>query len=584
MLIPQSFISELISRCEIEDIISSYISIKHSGRTSKALCPFHSEKTPSFTIYNDTQSFYCFGCGVGGDVINFIMRAENLDYVEAIKFLATRVGMTVPDGVEDKQSELRSSILKINRMTAQFFHTCLKQPFAKPAYEYLQNRQLSDKIIVGYGLGFAPDSWDSLVNFLSKKGFSKKEMLAAKVVSENKNGGVYDIFRNRIIFPIIDLRGNVIAFGGRVLDDSKPKYLNSPDTLVFKKSRNLFSLNFAKNHIKDKLILAEGYMDVISIYSAGFKNVVATLGTSLTEEQARIMSKYTSNVVIAYDSDEAGQAATHRAINLLGDASITATILKMDGAKDPDEYIKKYGAKRFEILINGASDFIVHELDNLKQKCNINTIEGKIEYGKKAIFILADIKNNMQMETYAAQVARDCDNSKDTVITQIQQIKKARYKKNEKKEWRTIEQDLSAPNDRINPQKRDNKREAKAEEQIISFLFRHCENIKLASQLISPQQFVTDFNRRVYQAILNEQENDYVLTISTIAHNFSHEEIGAISAILANNDLANNLDSFKLCVNVLIDYGKKLKSADIVNVDVSELENYRKMLKEKKKK
>lgn len=583
MLIPQSFISELISRCEIEDIISSYISVKRGGRTSKALCPFHSEKTPSFTIYNDTQSFYCFGCGTGGDVINYIMRAENLDYVEAIKFLASRVGMTVPDGIEDKQSELRSSILKINRLTAQFFHGCLKQPFAKSAYEYLKNRQLSDKIIVGFGLGYAPDSWDSLVKFLSKKGFSKQEMIAAKVVVENKNGGVYDLFRNRIIFPIIDLRGNVIAFGGRVLDDSKPKYLNSPDTLVFKKSRNLFSLNFAKSETKDKLILAEGYMDVIAIYAAGFKNVVATLGTSLTEEQARIMSKYASNVVIAYDSDEAGQAATHRAINLLGDAAITATILKMDGAKDPDEYIKKFGAKRFEILINGASDFIVHEIDSLKQKCNISTIEGKIEYGKKAIFILADIKNSMQMETYAAQVARDCDNSKDTVITQILQIKKSRFKKNEKKEWRSIQQDLSVPKDKINTQKRDNRREARAEEQIISFLFRHTENIKLASELISPQQFVTDFNKRVYFAILEQQENDFALTISTIAHNFSHEEIGAISAILANNDLGNDVEAFKLCINVLIDYGRKPNTADIVNIDVNELEDYRKKLKESKK-
>lgn len=582
-MIAQSFIQQLISSCDIDEILSSYINIKKSGRNSKALCPFHSEKSPSFVVYSDTQSFYCFGCGAGGDVISFIMRAENLSYVEAIHFLAKRVGLTVPDGEDDEQAKLKQSILKINIETARFFNMCLKQPFGRKGYEYLRQRGLSDKTITSYGLGFAPDSWDSLTNHLKGKGFLQDEMIAAAVVVKGKNGGCYDQFRNRVMFPIIDLRGNVIAFGGRVLDDNKPKYLNSADTPVFKKSRNLFSLNFAKNEIKDKIILAEGYMDVISINAAGFKNVVATLGTSLTEEQARLMSKYAKQVIIAYDSDEAGQKATHRAINILSDAGIGARVLKLDGAKDPDEYIKKYGEKRFEILIDGATDVIEHELQVLKDKLDLNSAEGKIEYLKHAVNILSDIKNPLEREVYASTVARDTGSMVDTILSQAHFLTKKKIAANEKKEWRDIEQNKSMAKDKINPQKKDNIKEATAEEGIIAFLFKHPDCIKTTLERITADDFVTDFNKKVFSSMIELKTIDNEMSISAIAHDFSHQEIGAISGILArNNDILNNIDILNAYINVLIEYKEKLKRVDILTGNVDDIEKYRQKLKNKK--
>lgn len=583
-MIPHSFIEQLVSNCDIEDIISSYVNIKKTGRNSKALCPFHSEKTPSFVVYGDTQSYFCFGCGAGGDVISFIMQAENLEYVEAIKFLASRVGMTVPeDGIDDSKSQLKQKILEINKETARFFNSCLKQPIGQKGYQYLKNRQLSDKIITTFGLGFAPDSWDSLIIHLRNKGFTDEEMISACVVVKNKNGGIYDQFRNRVMFPIIDLRGNVIAFGGRVLDDSKPKYLNSADTLVFKKTRNLYSLNFAKNYINEKVILAEGYMDVIAIYSAGFKNVVATLGTALTEEQSRLISKYAKEVVIAYDSDEAGQKATRRAINLLSEASLTSKVLKMEGAKDPDEYIKKYSAKRFEMLIDGATDVIDHELNVLKEKFDLKTSEGKIQYLKKAVLILADIKNPLEREVYASNVARETGSMVDTILSQVQNVNKQRYKIKEKREWRDIEQNKALIKDKINPQKKTNLKEALAEEYIIAFLFRHPDYIPVCLNKMNIDNFVTDFNKRIFNALINLYEQQLDISLSALVKSFSHEEISAISGVLArNSNIYNNVDTINEYINVLKEYSQKLKKEDIITADEDELEKYRLKLKAKK--
>lgn len=583
-LIPQAFVQQLVASCDIEDIISSYVNIKRMGKNAKAVCPFHSEKTASFVVYNDTQSFFCFGCGAGGDVISFIMRAENLDYVEAIRFLANRMGMTVPDGaMEDTQSQLKQQVLKINRETARFFHMCLKQPIGESGYVYLKKRGLSDQTITAYGLGFAPDSWNSLTQYLKKKGFKEEEMIAAAVAVKGRNGGCYDQFRNRVMFPIIDLRGNVIAFGGRVLDDSKPKYLNSPDTLLFKKSRNLFSLNFAKNEIKEKIILAEGYMDVIAIYSAGFKNVVATLGTALTEEQARLMAKYAKQVVIAYDSDEAGQKATHRAINLLSEAGLSARVLKMEGAKDPDEYIKKFGTKRFELLIDGATDVIEHELSRLKEKVDLHTAEGKIEYLKQAVNILADVKNPLEREVYAATVARDTGSMLDTILTQAQTLSKKKYYANQKKEWRDIEQNRSVYRDKTNPEKAKYLKQAMAEECIIAFLFKHPDCISVCVQQVSPQQFVTSFNRRIFEAMIDLNEQGLEITISLVGKDFSHEEIGAISGILArNSNISNEVDTLKEYVNVLLEYNQKPKKEELASAAPDDIEQYRLKLKAKK--
>lgn len=587
-MISRSFVQQLVSQCDIEDIVSSYVTLKRSGRSLKCSCPFHSEKTPSMVIYSESQSYYCFGCGAGGDVINFVMKAENLDYVDTVKLLATRVGLAMPDDAEDERGKIKAAVLEINKETARFFHRCLKSELGQKGYAYLTGRELSDKIITAYGLGYAPDSWDSLYKYLKGKGFSDRDLLASTVVSKGKSGRIYDQFRNRVIFPIIDIRQNVIGFGGRVLDDSKPKYLNTSDTPVFKKSRNLFSLNFAKNataDAKERLILAEGYMDVIAIYAAGFKNVVATLGTALTEEQARLMSKYAKEVIIAYDSDGAGQAATMRAINLLSDAGIKSKVLHMEGAKDPDEFIKKFGAKRFEILTDNASDIIEHELGALKDKFDLETSDGKIAYLKKAIYVLSEIKNPIEREVHISNVAKLVTVSVETIKAQTNELIKKKYATREKKAWRDIEINAQMHKDKINPQKGQNIKEALAEERIISFLFKNPDFYEYIKEKLSKTDFVTDFNRRVLNATYEVLALGEELTITSVSQSFEHEEIGAISAILARNtDEPNTVEALDAYIKVLDEYHQRLNPKELSQVDITDIEEYRKKLKERKNK
>lgn len=584
-MIPQSFIQQLVSSCDVMDIVGSYVNIKRAGRHSTGLCPFHSEKSPSFVVYQDTQSFFCFGCGAGGDVITFIKRIENLDYVESIRFLASRAGMTVPEGdVDDRQAKLRQRIYDINRESARFFHSCLKHEVGRDGLKYLRERGLTTDTITGYGLGFAPDTWDSLYRHLRQKGYTNDEMTAAAVCAKGKQGSCYDMFRNRVIFPIIDLRGNVIAFGGRVLDDSKPKYLNSPDTLVFKKSKNLFSLNFAKNEIKDTVILAEGYMDVIAINAAGFKNVVATLGTALTDEQCRLMAKYAKQVVIAYDSDEAGQKATRRAVNLLSEAGIGARVLVMDGAKDPDEYIKKFGTKRFQLLLDNAGDVIEHELNGLKKQFDIKTAEGKIDYIKRAVLVLADIKNPLEREVYAAMVAGDTGSMTDTVLTSVDAIRRKQYKKANDSEWRAIEQNQKVMRDRLNPEKKEHLKEATAEEHIITYMFKH-PDMAVAVYEKAGESFVTDFNRRVYRAAYRFcAENPGVeLTVSAVSEGFTSEEMGGIAGIIARcGDVIISQEALDEYIKILLNYKDTLSKDDILNVATDDIEQYRMRLRSKK--
>lgn len=586
-MIARSFIQQLVSQCDIEDVISSYVNLKKTGRTSKAVCPFHSEKTPSFVVHPESQSYYCFGCGAGGDTISFVMSAENLDYVEAVRLLATRVGMQLPDDGDDRQSQQKAAVLEVNREAARFFNSCLRQPIGRAGYEYFKGRELSDKTITAFGLGYAPDSWDSLLNYLRQKGFSDEDMLLAAVVSKGKSGHIYDQFRNRVMFPIIDLRQNVIGFGGRVLDDSKPKYLNSPDTLAFKKSRNLFALNFAKNAIgeaRNRLILAEGYMDVIAINAAGFINTVATLGTSLTEEQARLMAKYAKEVVIAYDSDGAGQTATLRAINLLSDAGVQTKVLHMDGAKDPDEYIKRFGAKRFEMLVDSASDVIEHELARLKEKNDMETAEGKIAFLKQAINVLSELKNPLEREVYGSAVARESGASAETIKTQTEALLKKKLASYEKKAWREIEKNKGVTRDKINPQKGQNIREAISEERILAFLYKNGDYCDFVYQRLPPADFVTDFNRRVYEAILLLHSEGTEINLSTLSPQFSHEEIGGISAILAkNSEEPNTNEALASYIDILLEYKDKINPAKAKEFDPADIEEYRQRLMKKKK-
>lgn len=586
MAIPESFILQLKQTLDIEDVVSSYCSITRSGRNQKCLCPFHSEKTPSMVIYPDTQSFYCFGCQAGGDAISFIMRIENLDYPEAVRFLARRAGLEVPEGArDDSVYQLRNRILEINRETARFFHSCLLSPGGKQGLDYLRGRGLSDKTITTYGLGFAPQSWDMLITHLKSKGFQLSEMIAAAVVAKGKKGGYYDQFRNRVMFPIIDLRGNVIAFGGRVMDDSRPKYLNSADTAVFKKSRNLFSLNFAKTQAQDRrLILAEGYMDVISIYQAGFHNVVATLGTALTDEQARLISQYADQVVIAYDSDGPGQAASQRAISLLSEVGVVTRVIAMSGAKDPDEYIKKFGATRFKMLLDGANNPVEFELLKFRKTVDMDTDDGKLAYLRKGISVLSGLKNPLERELYAAKLAEEAGVTRDTVLSQVNSLVKKQKRIAAKREWNDIQSGRQLYQDRVNPQRASHLKQALAEEGIILYLFKNPDSCDYVREKLKEEYFVTDFNRKIFSLLLEKLKNSPNVDLSMISGSLSPEEMSRVSGILAkNHEMANTREQLDDYINVLADYAASLRPKDLEQGDEETLKRYYEQLKKKKR-
>lgn len=588
MAIPSSFIMQLRQTADIQDIVSSYCSITRAGRNQKCLCPFHSEKTPSMVIYPDTQSFYCFGCGAGGDVITFIMKIENLDYVEAVRFLARRYHMEIPDEAgDDRAYRMRTRILELNRETARFYHKCLLSPAGKEGLAYLKGRQLSEKTITTYGLGFAPMGWDNLINHLRSKGFTMDEMIAAAVVARSDRGGrvrFYDQFRNRVMFPIIDLRGNVIAFGGRVMDDSKPKYLNSADTPVFKKSRNLFSLNLAKTQVQDrKLILAEGYMDVISIYQAGFHNVIATLGTALTEEQARLISQYAEQVIISYDSDVAGQRASERAITLLSQAGVVTRVLAMSGAKDPDEYIKKFGPTRFKLLLEGANNPVEFELLKVKKTLDMNTEDGKLTYLRQSVLALARLSNPFEREVYAGKIAEETGVSKATILEQVQGVMKRERYADRKREWNEVQSGRALYQDRVNPQKATNLKAAMAEEGILVYLFKNPDAVDEVAARLKPEYFVTDFNRRVYELILQKAGEQHTVDLASLSGELNPQEMGKISGLLAkNHDMQNSRQMLDDYLQVLEELHEKPKPSDLAQAGEEELEAYYERLKQKK--
>ena len=567
MAIPSAFISQLKMSCDIESVISSYISLKRAGRNTKALCPFHSEKTPSFTVYNDTQSYYCFGCGAGGDVITFIMQIENVDYVEAVKILASRVGMTLPeDQADDRAAKLRQKVYEINREAARYFHSMLHSQKGKAGLEYFAKRGLTPKTIKTYGLGYAPDGWDNLKNHLLEKGFTLSDMYAAAVVSKSKNDTYYDKFRNRVMFPIIDLRGNVTAFSGRVLDDSKPKYINTDDTPVYKKSRTLFSMNFAKNENGGRIILAEGNLDVISLYQAGFTNAVASCGTALTSEQARMISQYASEVVIAYDSDSAGRIATQKASRLFDETGIKIKVLNMSGAKDPDEYIKKYGATRFKLLLDGSESVTEYQLERIKSEFDTDSAEGRLSYLNRAAEYLATLKNPIERELYAGRLADETSVSKDTITSRVDSVLKKNVRAKKKREWNDIAQNKQAYSDRINPQRARNLREAKAEEGIIAYLYKNPDSFEHINSRLSPDDFVTDFNKKIFGIFYEYLQNNITPDLGLLADKLLPEEMGRVSGMLAkipDFGSATGLDDY---IDILLEHKNKLtpeKTADM---------------------
>lgn len=567
-MIPEEYLYRLREANDIVSAFGMYVTLKKRGRTHVCNCPFHSEKTPSCTVYPDTQSFYCYGCGAGGDVISFTMKMENLGYVEAVRLLAQRCGMELPsqNPEEARNARIRVRILEINRESANFFYKQLISGNDKRGLQYFASRKLKPEIIKKYGLGFAPDDWHMLRDHLKQKGYTDAEMVQAGVCQEGRNGGVYDNFRNRVMFPIVDLRGNVIGFGGRVLDDSKPKYLNTGKTMVFDKGRNLFSMNFAKNASSTTMILAEGYMDVIAIHQAGFENVVATLGTAITPDQARLISQYAKEVVIAYDSDGAGQAATQKALNHFSAVGLPCRVLKIVDAKDPDEFIKKFGSEQFRILIDHAGDALNFQLDKCRNGLDLQTEMGKTEYLRRCVQVLADISNPLEREIYLNRTAKELEIRVETLQAQVDHAVKRTQRSMQKNQFRAIEAQ-AVQNDAINPMAKQHPRESKAEETILAYLMRFPEDYEMIWNILSPDDFVTEFHRRVYETICQLMRDYSQFSISLLTGKFDMQEMGRISCINArSHDFPVNRDALEECIAVL----QKARNKTTVSKDMSD--------------
>ena len=469
----EQFLQELSERNDIVDVVSGYVQLtKRSGSNLFGLCPFHSEKTPSFSVSPDKQIYHCFGCGKGGSVIGFIMEIENLSFPDAVGFLARRAGMAMPEENDHGESKRRERMLHLNRDAARFFHEQLKTPAGQTARDYIARRGLTARTVTNFGLGFAPNTWSSLTDAMKQKGYSERELFEAGLVRQGKSGrGVYDTFRNRLMFPVIDVRGNVIGFSGRILDDGEPKYMNSPETLVFSKSHNLFALNLAKKSKSGYLILAEGNIDVASLHQAGFDSAVASLGTSLTPEQARLMSRYANEVVIAYDNDGAGQKAAQRAITIFEKLDVRVRVLRMEGAKDPDEYIAKFGPDAFRNLLEKSENHVEYRLDSLKANFDLTSDEQKVAFLKEAADIVAQLPGAVEREVYAMRLSEQTGVPRAAVLDEVSRRRKQRARRAKRDEQRTAMRPAHAMLTQPSGVKYADPRSAAAEEGIVRLLY-----------------------------------------------------------------------------------------------------------------
>ena len=544
-MIPKHFIDSLLDRTNIEQLISSYVSLKRAGSNLLGLCPFHSEKTPSFTVFPQGNNFYCFGCGVGGDAITFIRKIENVEYTDAIEMLAKRMGMTVPQDESvriQKPKAERNRVLSMNREAALFFHKMLfsEIPGAKEALAYLtEKRKLSMTTIKHFGLGYAPNDYKMLSSYLKSKGYTDDEMIEGYLAFKNTNGSyLTDSFRNRVMFPIIDPAGNVIAFGGRVMDDSLPKYKNTSDTPAFKKSKNLFALNFAKNYCKDTMILCEGYMDVISLHESGFENTVATLGTAITPEQARIMSRYTKRVIISYDMDDAGRRAADKAMRLFEEVGLEVKLLVMKGAKDPDEYIKKFGKENFKRVLEGSDSKFDYQLNYVLSQYNVEDPQQKIEAAKKLVSIIANFPSETERDIYIREVSKRFEITMDSLKRDVKKILYTKEKDAKKKTSQELQQMTYGYRDSVNPDFSKAPTIARYEETVLGLLAlypEYKELVQKGSVQLSENDFFTDFGKKVFSFLFSiKSENDETQNINEI---FTPDEVGRITKMKVNRML-----------------------------------------------
>lgn len=584
MAISPDYLQELSQRTDIAELVGGYVQLRRRGRTYTGLCPFHSEKTPSFVVYPETASFYCFGCGAGGDAITFVKRINNLDYIEAVKFLAARAGMPLPDDRDDT-GKIKRRILAMNKDTARFYFEQLNTDEGRAARGYLRGRALSDGTIKRFGLGYSPEGYHATSDYLRKKGYTEEEMLTGGIIKRGQRGGTYDFFHGRVMFPIIDLRGNVIAFGGRRMgDEGGPKYLNSGDTPVFKKSRNMFALNIAKRSQSKRYILCEGYMDAIALHQAGFDTAVAPLGTAFTPEQAKLLSTYADELVLCYDSDEAGQKATRRAIGILANEPVKVSILTVQGAKDPDEFIKKYGPERFQMLLDGCNNAIEYELARAKANYDLTKPDGRVGYLRDAIEILSGRVTPTERDVYAGRLAEETDVEKKTVLTQLEARLRAKSRKAAKEREKALLGEGAAAQIKV-PYTQGGQKAlgvAFAEQQLMAAALKDPEHLKVIAARLTPERFITPEMAEVFQLLLQKRQRGEYVDFTQLSGELPEATVSLLSRILAQNydvgfterDVALYMERIEESVP---------KSAAAAGMSPQELEGYLEKLKQKRR-
>ena len=578
------YIVELTRRVDIVDLVGSYVQLKRKGRLYSGLCPFHSEKTPSFYVYPDTQSFYCFGCGAGGSAVSFMQKMDNISYTEAVKLLGERAGMPAPTE-DDKTGRLRGRILSMNKEAARFFHACLNSTVeeARQARAYWRRRGLDDKTIVKFGLGYAPDDGQALYQYLRDKGYNQQELDASGLFKRSQSGRIYCLFWKRVITPIFDLRGNVIAFGGRVLDDSKPKYVNSPETLVYHKSDTVFALQLAKRSAARRYVLCEGYMDVITMQQAGIDTAVCACGTALTPDQVRLISQYAEEVILCYDSDEAGQKATLRSLELFRSSPVKVGVLQIPGAKDPDEYIKKYGPERFQALLDGVGSALDFRLENLRRKYDLKEDSQRLQYVKEAVEMLAQRSNPTEREVYAGRLAEQTDISKAAILAQLAQAGQQVGRRQRREQNRAILH--SGEMDTIEVPYSAGGRQAlgvaSAQQRLLAAVLREPRYLPQVQAGLQPEQFLMPLHQQIYQAMLDTAARGEDLTLAVLHQTLSEEALHELSRLAAQySDVNCTPEDIRLYLDrIARGTPKASKAAEMSN---DELTRYLQSMREQK--
>ena len=535
MPLPQDFLDELHDRNEIVDVISSYVQLKKAGRLFRGLCPFHNEKTPSFTVYPDTQNYYCFGCGNGGDVITFIKNYENLDYVEAVRLLSDRAGLRFPDDSGTQEENQKKRILEANRLAARFFYETLKSEEGLEARKYLKRRGLLDETITRFGIGYAPDSWDKLRNYLKSKGFTERELVEGSLCGLSQKGNCFDFFRARVMFPVMDVRGQVVAFSGRTMGSDSRKYVNTKDTPAFKKSRIIFGLNFAKNAGTKRVILVEGQMDVISLHQAGFTDAVATLGTAITDEHAKLLSRYVDEVLVCYDSDEPGQKATRRAIDTLRPTGLPVRVISLEGGKDPDEIIREKGPSAFRVALEKANGSLEYELLRAKRNVDIDTQDGKVNYLNSAVLILASCSNATEREVWASQVSSETGVDKQTILSSVQRTIRQKQRQDKKKQEKDFPASIAGKY-HLKPYEKEKVGSVSAEQRLVASIFKNPDFAIKVSDQISGNDFISGETGAIFDQIVFQISEGTFNGISSLSQILSAQQITILSSIIAENN------------------------------------------------